>query len=186
MRRKKYTPNRRTERKQSIETNETVKSLQAQIEEKDKTIADLSEQLNNELKRNKMLCELLEKEKAQRIEDLNQWIEERRQDTEMMYKLEAANGAVLSLVKDNIKTIALHERLKNSKGKESPNYIQGIDNRQLVQEYINNGYKLSNEIAEKYISKYGITYGALRLRLIKAGVWKDRKNKELVPLRNEA
>ena len=102
-------------------------------------------------------------------------MEKKRADTAIskIDTLAEQNKAVLSLVEENAKTLAFHKRIRESKGSKSPNYIEGIDNTQLVQDYIQHGYNL-RAISEEYSEKYGITYGALRLRLINAGVWKAK------------
>lgn len=125
-----------------------VRALRNEIAEKDKTIANLRKQLE------------MEKQRAdtaiRKIDDLAE-----------------QNKAVLSLIAENAKTLAFHKKIRESKGSKSPNYIEGIDNTQLVQDYINAGYNL-RAISDEYSEKYKITYGALRLRLINAGVWKAK------------
>lgn len=135
--------------KKLSERDAQIEEKNKQIAEKDKTIANLRKQLE---------------------------MEKQRADTAIskIDVLAEQNKAVLSLVEENAKTLAFHKRIRESKGSKSPNYIEGIDNSQLVKDYIAHGYKLSGEVADKYTSAYGITYGALRLRLINAGVWKAK------------
>ena len=134
--------------KKLSERDAQIEQQNKQIADKDKTIANLRKQLE------------MEKQRAdtaiRKIDDLAE-----------------QNKAVLSLIAENAKTLSFNKKLKDSKGKQSPNYIEGIDNTQLVQDYINAGYNL-RAISEEYSEKYGITYGALRLRLINAGVWKAK------------
>lgn len=134
--------------KKLSERDAQIEQQNKQIAEKDKTIANLRKQLE------------MEKQRAdtaiRKIDDLAE-----------------QNKAVLSLIAENAKTLAFHKKIRESKGSKSPNYIEGIDNTQLVQDYINAGYNL-RAISDEYSEKYGITYGALRLRLINAGVWKAK------------
>ena len=140
----------------SLDSQKKLSERDAQIEEKNKQIADKDKTIANLRKQLEM-----EKQRAdtaiRKIDDLAE-----------------QNKAVLSLIAENAKTLAFHKKIKESKGSKSPNYIEGIDNSQLVKDYIAHGYKLSGEVADKYTSSYGITYGALRLRLINAGVWKAK------------
>lgn len=135
--------------------NANVLKLKEELEEKNKKLEELQSLLDN---------------KEKQLND-----ERNRQDElfKMMEKLAVKNEATLSLIEENAKTLSFNKKLKDSKGKQSPNYIEGIDNTQLVQDYINAGYNL-RAISEEYFEKYGITYGALRLRLINAGVWKAK------------
>ena len=141
--------------KLSLDSQKKLSEIDAQIEEKDRQIADKDKTIANLRKQLEM-----EKQRAdtaiRKIDDLAE-----------------QNKAVLSLIAENAKTLAFHKKIKESKGSKSPNYIEGIDNTQLVQDYINAGYNL-RAISEEYFEKYGITYGALRLRLINAGVWKAK------------
>ena len=134
--------------KKLSERDAQIEQQNKQIAEKDKTIANLRKQLE------------MEKQRAdtaiRKIDDLAE-----------------QNKAVLSLIAENAKTLAFHKKIRESKGSKSPNYIEGIDNTQLVQDYINAGYNL-RAISDEYSEKYKITYGALRLRLINAGVWKAK------------
>lgn len=142
--------------KLSLDSQKKLSEIDAQIEEKDKQIAEKDKTIANLRKQLEM-----EKQRAdtaiRKIDDLAE-----------------QNKAVLSLIEENAKTLAFHKKIRESKGSKSPNYIEGIDNSQLVKDYIAHGYKLSGEVADKYTSAYGITYGALRLRLINAGVWKTK------------
>ena len=142
--------------KLSLDSQKKLSEIDAQIEEKDKQIAEKDKIIANLRKQLEM-----EKQRAdtaiRKIDDLAE-----------------QNKAVLSLIAENAKTLAFHKKIRESKGSKSPNYIEGIDNSQLVKDYIAHGYKLSGEVADKYTSAYGITYGALRLRLINAGVWKAK------------
>lgn len=139
----------------SLDSQKKLSEIDAQIEEKDKQIAEKDKTIANLRKQLEM-----EKQRAdtaiRKIDDLAE-----------------QNKAVLSLIAENAKTLAFHKKIRESKGSKSPNYIEGIDNTQLVQDYINAGYNL-RAISEEYFEKYGITYGALRLRLINAGVWKAK------------
>ena len=141
--------------KLSLDSQKKLSEIDAQIEEKDRQIADKDKTIANLRKQLEM-----EKQRAdtaiRKIDDLAE-----------------QNKAVLSLIAENAKTLAFHKKIRESKGSKSPNYIEGIDNTQLVQDYINAGYNL-RAISEEYSEKYGITYGALRLRLINAGVWKAK------------
>lgn len=141
--------------KLSLDSQKRLSEIDAQIEEKDKQIAEKDKTIAN-------LRKQLEMEK-------------KRADTAIskIDDLAEQNKAVLSLIAENAKTLAFHKKIRESKGSKSPNYIEGIDNTQLVQDYINAGYNL-RAISEEYFEKYGITYGALRLRLINAGVWKAK------------
>lgn len=142
--------------KLSLDSQKKLSERDAQIEEKNKQIAEKDKTIAN-------LRKQLEMEK-------------KRADTAIrkIDVLAEQNKAVLSLIEENAKTLAFHKKIRESKGSKSPNYIEGIDNSQLVKDYIAHGYKLSGEVADKYTSAYGITYGALRLRLINAGVWKAK------------
>lgn len=139
----------------SLDSQKKLSERDAQIEEKDRQIADKDKTIANLRKQLEM-----EKQRAdtaiRKIDDLAE-----------------QNKAVLSLIAENAKTLAFHKKIRESKGAKSPNYIEGIDNTQLVQDYINAGYNL-RAISDEYSEKYGITYGALRLRLINAGVWKAK------------
>lgn len=141
--------------KLSLDSQKKLSEIDAQIEEKDKQIAEKDKTIANLRKQLEM-----EKQRAdtaiRKIDDLAE-----------------QNKAVLSLIAENAKTLAFHKKIRESKGAKSPNYIEGIDNTQLVQDYIQHGYNL-RAISEEYSEKYGITYGALRLRLINAGVWKAK------------
>lgn len=141
--------------KLSLDSQKKLSEIDAQIEEKDKQIAEKDKTIANLRKQLEM-----EKQRAdtaiRKIDDLAE-----------------QNKAVLSLIAENAKTLAFHKKIRESKGAKSPNYIEGIDNTQLVQDYINAGYNL-RAISDEYSEKYGITYGALRLRLINAGVWKAK------------
>lgn len=134
--------------KKLSERDAQIEEKNKQIAEKDKTIANLRKQLE---------------------------MEKQRADTAIskIDVLAEQNKAVLSLIEENAKTLAFHKKIRESKGAKSPNYIEGIDNTQLVQDYIQHGYNL-RAISDEYSEKYGITYGALRLRLINAGVWKAK------------
>ena len=135
--------------------NANLLKLKEELEEKNKKLEELQSLLDN---------------KEKQLND-----ERNRQDElfKMMEKLAVKNEATLSLTEENAKTLSFNKKLKDSKGKQSPNYIEGIDNTQLVQDYINAGYKL-RAISDEYSEKYVITYGALRLRLINAGVWRTK------------
>ena len=135
--------------------NANLLKLKEELEEKNKKLEELQSLLDN---------------KEKQLND-----ERNRQDElfKMMEKLAVKNEATLSLIEENAKTLSFNKKLKDSKGKQSPNYIEGIDNTQLVQDYINAGYNL-RAISDEYSEKYGITYGALRLRLINAGVWRAK------------
>lgn len=144
----------------SLDSQKKLSERNAQIEEKDKQIEELKRQV---------------------VELQKQIGYERNKQSDMILNLQRSldslnkkNEAALNLVEENAKTLAFHKRIRESKGSKSPNYIEGIDNSQLVKDYIANGYKLSNELAKSYADNYGITYGALRLRLINAGVWKAK------------
>ena len=141
--------------KLSLDSQKKLSEIDAQIEEKDKQIAEKDKTIANLRKQLEM-----EKQRADtaisKIDDLAE-----------------QNKAVLSLIAENAKTLAFHKKIRESKGAKSPNYIEGIDNTQLVQDYIQHGYNL-RAISDEYSEKYGITYGALRLRLINAGVWKAK------------
>lgn len=145
--------------KLSLDSQKKLSERDAQIEQQNKQIADLKKQV---------------------VELQKQIGYERDKQSDMILNLQRSldslntkNEAALNLVAENAKTLAFHKKIKESKGSKSPNYIEGIDNTQLVQDYINAGYNL-RAISEEYFEKYGITYGALRLRLINAGVWKAK------------
>lgn len=156
--------NLKIEKKQTRDAFKTTKSLQVELQRKD--------ELLNE--RERLLAE-----KDKQLEALRQQLEsEKEENRKMICTLTEQNTAVLKMVQENAKNLAFQKRLKD-KDMPSPTYIKELDTKELIRDYSNNGYKLSNEIAEKYISKYGITYAGLRLRLVKAGVWRDRKEKKV-------
>ena len=120
--------------KLSLDSQKKLSEIDAQIEEKDKQIAEKDKTIANLRKQLEM-----EKQRAdtaiRKIDDLAE-----------------QNKAVLSLIAENAKTLAFHKKIRESKGAKSPNYIEGIDNTQLVQDYIQHGYNL-RAISEEYSEK---------------------------------
>lgn len=91
---------------------------------------------------------------------------------------------LLDLVNRNIQSLSVSEYLKSDAykeksaltGEESHRFKHSINNEELKQMYINNGYKLTSDIVDYFNSKAknGVTYQALSNRLKGMGVWVGR------------
>lgn len=77
----------------------------------------------------------------------------------------------LEVIEDDSAHIKFKRAVKE-KGETHPNYRSDIETKDLVNDYLNNGRHLSDDIVEKY----GLTYQAIRNRLLDAGVWAGRGN----------
>ena len=81
---------------------------------------------------------------------------------------------VLELVESNAKVIAAAKNMKAG-NITSNREIPGLDTKDIIEDYIANGRKITKEMRDKYSDEYGITYHGLMVRLQKAGVWKGRQ-----------
>ena len=88
-------------------------------------------------------------------------------------ELRSKNEEVLELFKDNVKSVALSKNMKQ-KGPGNPRYKKDVKTGEVEIDYIQNNFQITTAM----IKKYKMSYQGLRLRLIKAGVWKENEQEE--------
>lgn len=88
-------------------------------------------------------------------------------------ELRSKNEEVLELFKDNVKSVALSKNMKQ-KGPGNPRYKTDVKTGEVEIDYILSGFQITTAM----IKKYKMSYQGLRLRLIKAGVWKENQEQE--------
>jgi SMC interacting uncharacterized protein involved in chromosome segregation len=130
----------------------------------------------NDILTNKI--EELNKENIELIAENNRLKKEREQLESKVDTIVNQLDNVLKEIEANAKLIASskgnREKQRNATGVNSNRYIQELDTEELIRVYRENNNSIPKEVKDVYHRKYGITYGGLRERLIKAGVWKGR------------
>ena len=147
-------------------------------------INNLSERIMElENERNKQIVMQTESNIGERIMELEN---ERNKQIVMQTESNIDGGIneLLELVNRNIQSLSVSEYLKSDvykkksalTGEESHRFKHSINNEELKQMYINNGYKLTSDIVDYFSSKdkNGVTYQALSNRLKAMGVWVGR------------
>lgn len=74
----------------------------------------------------------------------------------------------IDFYKNNIK-----KSKKGITGEGAMAFNHAVDTEELIQDYIKNNYKLTDNIVKKYNTYTKITRNGLRYRLVQAGVWKN-------------
>lgn len=105
-------------------------------------------------------------------------VEEVRELREEVVALKKINQEMLTLLYDKIYLEKPKETVKRE-GEHNPRFIKEVKTNDLVRDYIENGYHITKAMRKHYKDTYGITYNCVRERLIKAGIWKDNRNKNI-------
>ena len=147
-----------------------------------KLIGELENEIkNSRLENDRLLAEI--NNLSERIMELEN---ERNKQIVMQTESNIDGGIneLLELVNRNIQSLSVSEYLKSDAykkksaltGEESHRFKHSINNEELKQMYINNGYKLTSDIVDYFSSKdkNGVTYQALSNRLKAMGVWVGR------------
>ena len=80
---------------------------------------------------------------------------------------------MLELFNSNIKSAKLSADMKKT-GPGNPRYKTDVKTGEVEIAYIQNDFHITTDM----IKKFGMSYQGLRLRLIKAGVWKENSEQE--------
>ena len=94
---------------------------------------------------------------------------------EAITNLDTSNNKVIAELDEAASSI-VYKRATKAKGEANPNTKRGIKTEDLIHDYIEAGYVLSNEVVSKYNQIEPVTYHGLRRRLVEAGVWVSKRN----------
>ena len=104
-------------------------------------------------------------------EELREEIQELKEEIKALKKI---NQDMLTILYDRVHMVKLKEPARKD-GEHNPRYVKEVKTKDLVKEYIENGYHITKAMRKHYKDTYGITYNCIRERLIKEGIWKDNR-----------